>query len=400
MGIFKISRQSIAIKALFFLSYFAAATWLIYFYVYLKEFPKLSGVEIGIIAMFQQFNNVFVLPVWGFWADRYGRKRVLLFSLGFTVLLLPLFVLFKSALFITLFLVAITLVYNPLMSLLDTIALDYQAESEGKTSYGQSRLWASIGWASASLITGLFINQSNMGIIFPLSASLFLITWLILFFVYKPLKNTQNIKELKRGVFINLLKNEPKLLLFLVVVFIYCIFSAPIYLMINMYYFELGASNQIIGWAYFIQSVCELPFFFYGKKFIDKYGAQKIFIFTMIATGIRMLAYGLISDPVLALGVGVIHGISIGFFYVSATSFVHSIVPPQLRSSGQAIFNTFYAVGVALGNVLTGFSDDYLSVKKTMFFDGIGIFVLVGFIFIGLNFFKKYWPNVGLRVKS
>ena len=55
--------QAIIIKLLFFLSYAAAAAWLSYFFVYLKDGVGLTGFEIGIIAGLQQFNNIFVLPV-------------------------------------------------------------------------------------------------------------------------------------------------------------------------------------------------------------------------------------------------------------------------------------------------------------------------------------------------
>ncbi|MCK9207905.1 MAG: MFS transporter, partial [Salinivirgaceae bacterium] len=125
---------------MFLFSYMAAAAWLSYFYVYLKEVPQLSIFEIGVIAGFQQFNNIFVVPAWGLLADKFGRKRMLLLSMGITTLLIPGFLLWDGFLGLTLFMIAVTLFYNPMVSLFDTVALDYEEQSKGETSYGEIRL--------------------------------------------------------------------------------------------------------------------------------------------------------------------------------------------------------------------------------------------------------------------
>jgi oligosaccharide:H+ symporter len=380
MALFPINKQQVTIKLLFFLSFAAAASWLSYFYVYLKEVPQLSSLEIGVIAGFQQFNNIFVVPAWGLMADKFGRKKMLLISMGTSALLIPGFLLFHGFLSITLFMIAVTLVYNPMISLLDTIALDYEEQSNGAASYGEMRLWASIGWASSSLLTGLFINGSQLPYIFPLASTLFLLVWLLLFFVYKPLTTKTHLISLKPAVIGDLLKSEKKLLLFFLLVFAYSLFSAPIYLIINVYYHELGASNSIIGLAFAVQAMSELPFFFYGKRLVTRFGAKKVFLFTMIATSVRMLLYGLNHNPEVAVAIGVIHGISIGLFFVSMIAFVHSIVPANMRSTGQSLIYSFYAGGVAFGNILTGVLDDFISIRLTMLLFSAAVLLLALFV--------------------
>src|SRR5690606_20728201 len=130
------------------------------------EVPQLNTLQIGIIAGFQQFNTVFVVPIWGLLSDKFGRKRMLLTSVGMTLLLIPGFLLWDGALGFTLFMILLTLFYNPIMSLLDTVALDYEEQSGGKTSFGQIRLFASLGWASSSLLTGMFIDKEHLSYIF------------------------------------------------------------------------------------------------------------------------------------------------------------------------------------------------------------------------------------------
>jgi len=375
-------KQGIIIRLLFLLTYAALASWLSYFYIYLKEVPQLNTFQIGIIAGFQQFNTVFVVPIWGLLSDKFGRKKMLLTSVGISILLIPGFLLWDGALGFTLFMILLTLFYNPIMSLLDTVALDYEEQSGGKTSFGQIRLFASLGWASSSLLTGMFIDKEHLSYIFIIAPLLLLFMWSVMLVFYRPLKVTKSLSSLKPVVIKHLLQAERKLLLFLLLIFLYSVFTAAVYLIINVYYHELGAPNSIIGLAFAVQAISELPFFFFGKKLIDRFGPSRIFLFTMTATAIRMLAYGFTSNPEVAVGIGVIHGISIGLFFVSIVAFVHAIVPAQLRSTGQSLIHTFYAGGVAIGNILTGLLDNFISVRTTMWINGTVVLILVAFVLL------------------
>jgi oligosaccharide:H+ symporter len=365
-----------------FLCYAAFAAWLSYFYIYLKEVPHLTSVEIGTIAAFQQMNTIFVVPIWGMLADRFGRKRMVLFAVGLTLLIIPLFLVPNTFVWLLAVMILLTLVYNPITSLLDTIALDFEEQSGGMVNYGQIRLWASVGWAVSSLITGYLINSDRLSYIFFIASSILVIAWLIIRLIYKPLIVKRNLAALKLKVIGDLLKAEHSLRWFFLLVFVYSVAAAPIFLIINMYYHEIGAPNKLIGTAFAVQAFSEIPFFFYGKKLVNRFGARRIFLFTMLATGIRMLAYGFTSVPHIAIFIGVIHGISIGLFFVSMVAFVHNIVPAELRSTGQSLIYTFYAGGVCVGNFLTGFFDKFFSMRSMMILNAIIIFVLIAIVLI------------------
>ena len=369
--------QGLVIKALFFFTYASPSVWMTYFYVYLKEDAFLTGFEIGIIAGFQQFNNIFVLPVWGIWADRYGRKNVLIICLLATSLLIPVLMFLKGAAALTLVVILITLVFNPIAPLVDTIALDFEEMTKGKSSYGENRMWGSIGWGAAALITGFIINQYGLKIIFPISAALFFIGIIIVSGFYRPLDVSQNILKLKRGIIWETLSTENILLSFLLIVFVYSVLSAPTYIMINIYFNEIGASSKILGTAFLVQGISELPFFFYGKKLVNRFGAKKLFMAILILTGIRMFGYGLNSEPIVGVALGLFNGISFGLFLVTTTSFVHKIVPDFLRSTGQSLIYTFYAVGVAFGNIFSGLLMDYRSMRFAMLINASALLLLV-----------------------
>lgn len=369
------------IKALFFIIYASSSAWLTFFYIYLKEGAALNGIEIGIIAGFQQFNTLIVLPVWGIWADRFGRKRMLIIALFFSALLILLFPFLKGAASIILLVILITLVYNPINPLIDTIALDYQEQTNGTTSYGEIRMWGSFGWGSAALLSGIFINMTRLELIFPVSSTLFILSWIMLLVLYNPKRIRRNINRLRKSILREVLFEKKILLSFFSLVFFYSLFSAPVYLLINVYYNEIGSSTRILGIAYLVQGISELPFFFFGKKMVNRFGAGTLFIATVLFTAFRLLAYGFNNSPQLAIFIGSLHGISIGLFFVSVTAYVHDHVPAELRGTGQSLVHTFYAVGVGIGNVLSGILMDIFNMKHVMSMNAAGMFLLLLFIF-------------------
>lgn len=361
---------------MFFISFAAFSSWLSYFNVYLKEVPHLSGFEIGIIAALQQFNTLFIVPIWGMFADKYGRKRVLGISLFLSTFFLLIFMVDTQFIYYILFMIIFTSVYNPLSTLIDSIGLDFEEESK-TISYGEIRLWGSIGWAVSSIVTGQFINDDNLSMIFPVASGLLFISTLITVFIYKPLSVQRGINVVNFDQIKNLLKGNTSLLNFLILIFMYAVLAAPTYLFINMYYNEIGATTSQIGLAYGVQAFSELPFFFFGKRIIKKFGSIPVFVFVLIITAVRMVFYGLNDNPWLAIAAGVFQGLSIALFLLAVIEYVHNIVPNQLRSTGQSLIYTFFSVGICFGNLFAGYMKDSISIQNVMIINAVFILILV-----------------------
>ena len=173
--------QCTAVKLIYFSAFSSFAALFSFFYVYLKEVPHLTGFEIGTIAAVQQFNTIVFVPLWGIFADKFGRRRMLLIAIFFSSALILVLWMQNSFWLIMLIIVLFTFFYNPLTTLLDSIALDF-VEQYNTSSYGELRLWASIGWAVGAFLTGHFVGADGLHLIFPISFSILIITWLIIKF--------------------------------------------------------------------------------------------------------------------------------------------------------------------------------------------------------------------------
>jgi PPP family 3-phenylpropionic acid transporter len=386
MGLRNNARQGFVIRMIFFLTYAAGAAWLSYFNLFLKQYVGLTDGQIGIVTAIQQINTLLLLPFWGMVADRFGRKNILVFNMILVTILLYGFIFQKIFISVLAFTYLFTLFYNPIVSLVDSIALDY-LEQSGKSSYGSIRLWASIGWAVSSVITGYFVRPEKIYLIFPIASSVMLLNWLILKFIYRPLKIIKNLQSLKLKHLGEIIMKDKRLAIILLIMFFYGIFSAPIHLFINVYYAEIGAAYYHVGYAYAFQALSEVPFFFFGRKIIEWTGSRRMIVITMLVTSLRMFAYSATTSPWIAISIGTIHGISLALFLVAFISFVHQFIPPEWRATGQSFVYAFYfGGGMAVGNLWTGFLANHIGMGGAMLRAPLPLsWLSLRYLFLGLS---------------
>lgn len=381
-------RQPLVVKTWAFLTYASFAVFMTYFYVYLSGEKGLSAVEVGAIAALQQLNTIFVAPIWGILADRFGRKRIILVTMLATAAIYPIFTLPNSFAFTLAAIVLFTLFYNPIASLLDTIAIDFEEQTQGKTPYGVTRLWSSVGWAVATAIAGVFINNSIVPLksIFIISTLIMVAASLVMLLAYKPLTITSSLKQSQGKEIIHVLQFSPSLRRFLALVFGYSLIASPCFVIMNVFYDDINAPSNILGAAYAVQAVSEVPFFFFANRLVNRFGAKRLFIFCMIATAVRMLIYGLTGNAIISVCAGALHGVTFGLYMVSMIAFVHQIVPKELRSTGQSLIYMFYYGGVSLGSFLIGWLHNYTSMTNAMIMTGT---CMVAFALLCLASTKK-----------
>jgi PPP family 3-phenylpropionic acid transporter len=398
MGLRNNARQGFVIRMIFFLTYAAGAAWLSYFNLFLKQYVGLTDGQIGIVTAIQQINTLLLLPFWGMVADRFGRKNILVFNMILVTILLYGFIFQLIFISVLAFTYLFTLFYNPIVSLVDSIALDY-LEQSGKSSYGSIRLWASIGWAVSSVITGYFVRPEKIYLIFPIASSVMLLNWLILKFIYRPLKIIKNLQSLKLKHLGEIIMKDKRLAIILLIMFFYGIFSAPIHLFINVYYAEIGAAYYHVGYAYAFQALSEVPFFFFGRKIIEWTGSRRMIVITMLVTSLRMFAYSATTSPWIAISIGTIHGISLALFLVAFISFVHQFIPPEWRATGQSFVYAFYfGGGMAVGNLWTGFLANHIGMGGAMFVEGTLTLVLVIFTLFIFGTIRRISDRIGMKI--
>ncbi len=354
--------QGVILGGVFFLLFFGLSAWLPFFNLYLKEVKGFSGSQVGVIAGAYQAVLFFVVPLWGILADRYGNRRVLRTVLLCAAALLAGLRLISTYHALILYVFCFAAVQHPIGSLTDSLAIGY-VQRRPRAAFGQFRVWASVGWALGNIVVGQYLQNRPLSRIFGIGASFYALSLLLLllFRESQPAPASRSTRELPRLV------ADPLLGPFLLLLLLYGIAISPLYVFINLYYHDIGADNRLIGLAFALQALSEVPFFFLGRRLLRRFGSGPLLLFSMGTAVLRMLLYGLIDNPVQALFVGLGSGITYSLFWIAIVDRMHALVPEKWRSTAQSLLWAFHVgCGVTIGNMTIGLLSDHFHMQTVM----------------------------------
>ena len=147
----------------------------------------------------------------------------------------------------------------------------------------------------------------------------------------------------------------------------------------NLYFSELGADNFIIGLAYTIQSLSELPFFIIGNRLLKKFGSRVVIIVSMMIMVVRLLIYALVPGIPVALMVCALQGITLSFLLVGVVDYLHAQLPKSRHATAQSLlWGLYFGLGHTVGNLIIGVLKDIGGMVGVMF----NFAILTGVIFL------------------
>jgi PPP family 3-phenylpropionic acid transporter len=347
--------EATKLRILYFLVFSCTASWLPIFADYLND-RGLTGIQISLILSITPAMMFLVQPLYGMLADKLGYKRCLLWSSFFAAssyLFYTFEVSFASIFIITIFM---SLFYNSIQPLLDSLALKLVQEN-ASFSYGTLRIAGAAGWALTGTIVGHYIDSVNLAIIFIFSAANMLLTFLFAF----TLRNSQPTDKtiIKSPADIKQVFGNRDLIILLVCVFLISSGGTTIWNFYSIYMKENGASATLVGYGISFQGLCELPLFYFSAKIIGKFGSKTTLLITVFALSIRMALYGIVKNPYAALFIELLHGISWSLFWVVCVEYVNGLVRDDWRATGQSLlYASYFGVGAIAGNFWTGYLYD------------------------------------------
>jgi MFS transporter, PPP family, 3-phenylpropionic acid transporter len=368
------------LRSLYFLVFCCTASWLPIFADYLKD-RGLSGVQIGFVLSITPLMMFVVQPFYGMVADKFGYKRCLLVSSIFASISYALYFLDTGFVGLVLTTVMMSLFYNSLQPLLDSLSLRF-AQRNPNFSYGTLRIAGAVGWAFTGIIAGHYIDAINTTIIFAISA----ISMLLLFVFSMSLASDEKFAPTSAKVALvgtkAILVNR-QLVFLLLAVLLTSIGATTIWNFYSIYMKENGASASLVGYGLSFQGLCELPFFYFSARIILKLGLRSTLLVTVLATSVRLFLYSSVKNPQLAIAIELLHGLSWSLFWVACVEYVNLLVPENWRATGQSLlYAAYYGAGAIIGNLWTGFLYDSKMLMAEIFFlnGGIVFFVAV-FVF-------------------
>ncbi|MHC4719347.1 MAG: MFS transporter [Planctomycetota bacterium] len=357
-----LTSQKNCLRILYFMYCASLAAWQPLLAVYFNEIG-ISGLQIGIILSIAPIMVFLVQPLWGVAADRWGRHRTLLFAMFLASFAILGYVWDGGFWFFFFWTVVVAFATNPIGTLIDSIILDYVKVNQD-SSYGRFRMWGAIGWMVAAPIVGAIITGRSIKLIFPISMAVMLLGWLAGFLRSDKSQVKGAIEEASWANLSGVLRNW-RLIVFLGIVFLYGVGTAPVWSFYGVYLKDIGASRRLMGLAFGLDAAIELPFYFFSNVFVKRFGSRKVLTFAISIFAVRLFLYSFISTPALAVSVELMHGLSYSLFIVSAVEYVNELVPPAWRATGQSLYAAAcFGAGTLAGNTFAGYLYDQMPLQQ------------------------------------
>lgn len=337
-----VNQRNLSILRLYYLTLGVGGGFLSPFISLFYKQQGLSGTEIGLIATFAGMAALVAAPLWGRLSDAATHPRRWL-QVELVASCVCLLLVSQQAAFIP---IALFVVLNALVnagSSPSSDALVMTVLNKIRSGFGSVRLFASLGWAIAALLSGWLIEQVGLFIIFigyvvgyasgagavsrirlpPRSVSRTLAQQprLSIRSALRDVLHSQRLRGLASA-----------LIIFGFMMYGLRSFEA-------LYLKQLGAPSIIVGLMSTIGATVELGGMLWADRLVRRFGAARVLRFSFSLEVVRLCGVLLVPTVPTLLLMRAVGGISYSWYVVSVLGFIYESVPEQRVTTTLALFN-------------------------------------------------------------
>jgi PPP family 3-phenylpropionic acid transporter len=356
------------LRLLYFLHYGAVGTLLPYFAPYLRGLG-FSGTQIGTVQMLGPLVSPVAALGWAGYADRRGapdRALALCTALGLVAACLLPFAATPLAVGAVILLQALG--DRAVVPLLDSVTLEHVRRTPA-SSYAHIRLGGSLGFAALALLVGALLawrGDRPGDPLLPLTV-LTLVAALALGVRWLPAGSPpvgarpgwREVRDLLR---------DPSLLGLLAVCALHWLACAPFHLFFGLLVRDRGLPSAVTGLGMGAGVAAEVAFLLWFPRLEGRFRLRTLLGVAFAGSALRWVLLSRAEGAAAVIGLQLLHGLTFGLFWGSAVAALGRIVPPRLRSTGQAIFSAVvFGGGNAIGYQLAGLAYDHYGAVAPLF---------------------------------
>jgi Nucleoside H+ symporter. len=325
------------------------------FSFYLTPYLLHKGFEagqIGTVMAVGALVSIFSQPFWGFVSDKKKTvKRILLLLLA-SCLLVSTGVFAMEHLLLIIALYACYMFFgSPIGPLSEALCLSHAQEH--RQEFGRMRVWGEIGVGVSALATGYLVKAvgiDKLWVIF-LSVGAIAVAAALQLRESKVTPTPVDLKALGR------LFMQRRLLWLLLIVLIVGIPHRMNDSMLSLHLKELGAPESMIGIAWFSGTMSTIPAMMFAGRLFRRWNAIGIMTIAAVLYAIRWIVYGVTDSAAVLVAAQMLHGATFPLFFLATIHYMMTIVPAELRATGQSAFAvTFAGLGGLIGNAAGGYA--------------------------------------------
>lgn len=365
----------------FYFFYFAfVGAFSPYWSLYLKSLD-FSASEIGVLMSLLLATRIFAPTLWGWLADRSG-KRVGIVRVAAALSLASYFGVFFGVSFWWMFAVMalISFFWSASLPLVEATTLSHLGDSTA--SYGRVRLWGSIGFIVAVIGIGYVLDVAEVRILL----------WLVLGLMVGIVIFSRHIPEAEsvthhtdRQPARQILK-RPEVAALFAACFLMAAAHGPYYTFYSLYLVEHDYSKGAIGWLWALGVICEIAVFIGMPCIMQRFSLPQILGASFLLAVIRFLLIGWLVDSVAAiLFAQMLHAATFGSYHAAAVAAIHHFFRGRHQAKGQALYTSLtFGAGGTFGALVSGYAWDFLGASLT--FGMASLFALFGLLLISWKF--------------
>ncbi len=368
----------------FYFFYFASIGALLpYWGLYLQSHDYTTQ-QIAIIFAILMGTKIVAPNIWGWLADKSGKRMGIIRFASFASLL-AFSAVFVSTDFYWMIMVMIvfSFFWNANLPQFETVTLSHLGKNTQR--YSSIRLWGSLGFVLLVALLGSLFEHYDINALPYILCSLLLGIWLFSWITPEaaPVKH-----ENQPARFISIIK-QPVVILFFILVFLLQASHGPYYAFYSIYLESNGYSRTIIGQFWALGVLAEVVVFLIMHKLLKQWRAEVLLTCSLAFATVRWLLIAHFIDSFAILLVAqLMHAASFGLFHASSIHLIYKYFPPNVQGRGQALYSSLsFGAGGAVGAIYSGLTWDTLGSQWTFVIASIisGLSCLIAIFYLRIN---------------
>ena len=336
-----------------------------------------SRSDIGIIMGIFALSAVLCRPWISNMVDRIGRKKS--YTIGCIIIsILPItYLLFQGNLYdFYLSLLFVRVLHGVGLAICFTSAFTYIADivpperlNEGIGMFGVTGL---IGMAVGPIIAEIIIRKFGFPTFFLVTGGMGALG--LLLHIHLPESYARSSRESSQSFFSVLLRRKTLTVALLALLFGFGLsafigFASP---------FAREQGIAFISLYYIAYSGAAVLTRFFGGRFADRIGEDRIIPYALILTGGGLLTMALLGGNVILILSGLISGCGHGFLFPCLNALAIRDEPVDIRGKITGIFTGGLDAGVFVGSVMLGYIGEWAGFRALFFAAGLALFIGFG----------------------
>lgn len=309
-----------------------------------------SGIQLGLLMALPAAIAAFTGPFWGAFADTRAMHRAILRTVTMIAAIVAVILSQVTGYLPFLLVLAVmAFVLVPVPSLWDSYAVS--AVDRGGASFSALRIFGSLGFMAMVLATGALMSGGMSNRFFFAYAGAHVLTWVSALVL--PKLGERRPRRLFDGI--SAVRRQKSYVLLLVVAYLIATGMSTFNNFLGIHIDGLGGGTGILGVAFAVAAVSELPVFVFGTRILRRVGAHRMVTIALTFYVVRFSLLTMAPTAEWIVVAQLFHGVSFAVFLIASVNLAHHLVGAENAATAQALLGSMaFGFGNITGSIVGG----------------------------------------------